>query len=429
MKNERIQIVYKRVDELTEYDNNPRKNDSAVDAVAASIDLAGFKVPMVIDSDGIIVAGHTRLKAAKRLGMTEVPCIIADDLTEEQIQAFRLADNKVSELAEWDLDKLEAELMMLADTDIDMTVFGFEDFDLEEPEEVVEDEAPEVDEDAEPITQTGDIWQLGRHRLMCGDSTSVDDVTALMGGNQADMLLTDPPYNIAYEGGTKDKLTIQNDNMDSDSFRAFLRDAFAAADAVMRDGAAFYIWHSDSERCNFQGACTDNGWSVRQCLIWNKSSFVLGRQDYQWKHEPCLYGWKEGAAHYFVKNRKLTTVQEDGADLDVMTVDELREYIRNLIEPSTVMDESKPTRNGEHPTMKPVALLERQIKNSSKKGEGVLDLFGGSGSTLIACERLNRTCYMMEIDQRYCDVIIKRWETLTGQKAVLTVAAAGGNVA
>jgi site-specific DNA-methyltransferase (adenine-specific) len=293
----------------------------------------------------------------------------------------------------------------------------------------VADDVPSIHEEEELITKTGDIWQLGRHRLMCGDSTSIDDVKTLMCGHQADMLLTDPPYNIAYEGGTKDKLTIQNDNMDSDKFRQFLRDAFAAADAVMRGGAAFYVWHSDSERCNFQGACADNGWSVRQCLIWNKSSFVLGRQDYQWKHEPCLYGWKEGAAHYFVKNRKLTTVQNDNVDLDVMTADELREYIRNLIEPTTVMDENKPTRNGEHPTMKPVALLERQIKNSSKIGEKVIDLFGGSGSTLIACERLDRTCYMMEIDQRYCDVIIKRWEELTGEKAIRTVADVGGNVA
>ncbi len=414
MNNERIQIVYKRVDELREYDNNPRNNDNAVDAVAASIELAGFKVPMVIDADGVIVAGHTRLKAAKKLGMTEVPCIIADDLTDDQIRAFRLADNKVSELAGWDIEKLGQEL---AEIDIDMSVFGFDSMEIEMCTEVDEDDVPDVDEKDEPITQRGDVWQLGSHRLMCGDSTIISDVEKLMGGKVADMLLTDPPYNVAYKGGTKEKLQIMNDNMDDEAFRAFLQDAFYAADSVLKAGGAFYIWHADLEGFNFRYACKAIGWDVKQLIVWNKNSLVLGRQDYQIKHEPCLYGWKSGAAHYFVKSRKQTTVQNEGMDLDVMTADELREYIRNLTEPTTVIDEKKPARNGEHPTMKPVALLARQIKNSSKIGEKVLDLFGGSGSTLIACEQLDRICYMMELDPKYCDVIIKRWENLTGEKA------------
>lgn len=398
---------------LREYDNNPRNNDGAVDAVAASIREFGFKVPVIVDGDNVIVAGHTRVKAARKLGMSAVPCIIADDLTPEQIKAFRLADNKVGELAGWEIEKLGKEL---SEIDMDMSVFGFDAVEFEEFSEVCEDEIPDVDEEGDPITKLGDIWQLGRHRLMCGDSTSVESVAVLMDGALADMILTDPPYNVAYEGDTKDKLAIMNDNMDDESFRAFLQDAFCAGDSALKKGGAFYIWHADSEGFNFRYACKAVGWEVKQCLIWNKNALVLGRQDYQWKHEPCLYGWKSGASHYFVKNRKLTTVLNDGVDIDVMTSDELRELIRE--EPSSVINENKPTRNGEHPTMKPVGLLSRQIRNSSRIGEKVLDLFGGSGSTLIACEQLGRTCYMMELDPKYCDVIIKRWETLTGEKAV-----------
>lgn len=398
---------------LREYDNNPRNNDGAVDAVAASIREFGFKVPVVVDSDNVIVCGHTRVKGARKLGMETVPCIIADDLTPEQIKAFRLADNKVGELAGWEIEKLGKEL---SEIDMDMSVFGFDAVEFEEFSEVCEDEIPDVDEEGDPITKLGDIWQLGRHRLMCGDSTSVESVAVLMDGALADMILTDPPYNVAYEGGTKDKLAIMNDNMDDESFRAFLQDAFCAGDSALKKGGAFYIWHADSEGFNFRYACKAVGWEVKQCLIWNKNALVLGRQDYQWKHEPCLYGWKSGAPHYFVKNRKLTTVLNDGVDIDVMTSDELRELIREITEPSSVINENKPTRNGEHPTMKPVRLLSRQIRNSSRIGEKVLDLFGGSGSTLIACEQLNRTCYMMELDERYVSVIINRYLNFTGRK-------------
>lgn len=402
------------ISQLHEYDNNPRNNDGAVDAVAASIREFGFKVPVIVDGDNVIVAGHTRVKAARKLGMSAIPCIIADDLTPEQIKAFRLADNKVGELAGWEIEKLGKEL---SEIDMDMSVFGFDAVEFEEFSEVCEDEIPDVDEEGDPITKLGDIWQLGRHRLMCGDSTSVESVAVLMDGALADMILTEPPYNVAYEGGTKDKLAIMNDNMDDESFRAFLQDAFCAGDSALKKGGAFYIWHADSEGFNFRYACKAVGWEVRQCLIWNKNALVLGKQDYQWKHEPCLYGWKSGASHYFVKNRKLTTVLNDGVDIDVMTSDELRELIREITEQSSVINENKPTRNGEHPTMKPVGLLSRQIRNSSRIGEKVLDLFGGSGSTLVACEQLDRVCYMMELDPKYCDVVVKRWETLTGEKA------------
>lgn len=212
-----------------------------------------------------------------------------------------------------------------------------------------------------------------------------------MGGSKADVLLTDPPYNVDYEGKTKDALKIKNDKMDNDAFRLFLHDSFQCADMVMRPGAVFYIWHAESEGYNFRGACNDVGWKVRECLIWNKNSMVLGRQDYQWKHEPCLYGWKDGASHLWASDRKQVTV----------------------------MEFNRPNRNDLHPTMKPVPMLAYQIGNNTHEGDAVLDPFGGSGSTLIACEQLKRKCYMSELDPRYVDVIIDRWESFTGEKAVL----------
>jgi site-specific DNA-methyltransferase (adenine-specific) len=373
---------------LKPYENNPRKNDDAVKYVAESIKEFGFKVPIVIDKNNVIVAGHTRYKAAKKLKMSEVPCIIADDLTDEQIKAFRLADNKVAEKAEWDFDLLNAELDDIID--LDMELFGFEDALQDDAEEAVEDEF-EVELPPEPKSKLGDIYQLGNNRLMCGDSTVLEDVEKLMGGEQADMLLTAPPYNVNYEGKTKDKLKIKNDQMGNDNFRQFLTDAFSNADMVMKPGAVFYIWHADSEGYNFRGACFDAGWTVRQCLIWNKNSMVMGRQDYQWKHEPCLYGWKEGAGHLWASDRKQTTV----------------------------INFDKPTRNDMHPTMKPIPLFDYQIKNNTKGGDVVLDLFGGSGTTIMACEQNGRRGYSMEYDPRYVDVIIARWEKFTGEKAVL----------
>jgi site-specific DNA-methyltransferase (adenine-specific) len=383
-----MDIINIALKDLKPYEKNPRKNDDAVKYVAESIKEFGFKVPIVIDKDNVIVAGHTRYKAAKKLGMTEIPCIIADDLTDEQIKAFRLADNKVAEKAEWDFDLLNTELDDIID--LDMELFGFEDALQDDAEEAVEDEF-EVELPPEPKSKLGDIYQLGNNRLMCGDSTVLEDIEKLMGGEQADMLLTDPPYNVNYEGKTKDKLKIKNDQMGNDNFRQFLTDAFSNADMVMKPGAVFYIWHADSEGYNFRGACFDAGWTVRQCLIWNKNSMVMGRQDYQWKHEPCLYGWKEGAGHLWASDRKQTTV----------------------------INFDKPTRNDMHPTMKPIPLFDYQIKNNTKGGDVVLDLFGGSGTTIMACEQNGRRGYSMEYDPRYVDVIIARWEKFTGEKAVL----------
>ena len=381
-----MEIKNLKLSELKPYENNPRINDEAVKYVAESIKEFGFKVPIVVDKNNIIVAGHTRYKASKQLGLEEVPCIVADDLTDEQVKAFRLADNKAGEFAEWDFKLLAEELQGISD--LDMEAFGFEM--TKNDDEVTEDDY-DIELPEEPKAKHGQVYKLGRHRLMCGDSTKVEDVEKLMNGVKADMLLTDPPYNVSYEGGTKDKLKIQNDNMPDDKFRQFLTEAFTRANEVMKDGSVFYIWHADSEGYNFRGACFNIGWKVRQCLIWNKNSMVLGRQDYQWKHEPCLYGWKEGASHLWATDRKQTTV----------------------------LDFDRPNRNAEHPTMKPVKLFDYLIKNNTKSEDIVLDLFGGSGTTIIACEQNKRTGYVMELDPNYVDVIIDRWETLTGEKAEL----------
>lgn len=401
-----MQIIEKSIDELKPYEKNPRKNDKSVDKVAQSIDQFGFRVPVVIDKDNVIVCGHTRYKAAKKLHLASVPCVVADDLTDEQIKAYRLADNKVGEDSEWDIDLLQGELDDIID--IDMADFGF---DLTAAEnKVVEDDDFEMSVPEEPKSKLGDIYQLGRHRLMCGDSTNIENVKQLVGGAQIDLLLTDPPYNVNYEGNAG---KIKNDNMEDTAFKKFLTDAFVCAWTVMKPGAAFHIWHADSEGYNFRGACRDAGFKVRQCLIWVKNALVLGRQDFQWKHEPCLYGekalpvgetaeyededhepclygWKDGK-HYWFKNRKQTTILEF----------------------------DKPLKSAEHPTMKPIKMFDYEIKCNTKESENVLDLFSGSGTTLMACEQDGRNAYCMEFDPKFVDVIINRWEQFTGEKAIL----------
>lgn len=380
-------IQEKPIEVLREYANNPRNNDSAVNAVAESIKQFGFRVPIVIDGENVIVAGHTRVKAAKQLGLASVPCVVADDLTEEQVKAYRLADNRTAELAEWDMEKLEAELRELADFDLSAFEFDFDFEECEEKQELIEDDVPELQEEA--ICQKGDVWQLGEHRLVCGDSTKASTLDKLMQGAKADLLVTDPPYNVDYEGKTKNGLTIENDSMSGEEFKTFLTSAFERVNENLKDGGAFYVWYASREHINFESALNDADLKVRQQLIWVKNSLVLSRQDYHWKHEPCLYGWKEGASHNWYSDRTQTTV----------------------------MEFDRPSRNAEHPTMKPLDLIGYQIQNSSQKKDVVLDLFGGSGSTLIACEQLGRICYMCELDEKYCDVIIRRWEALTEQKA------------
>ena len=386
---EQLRIEYVHTSELRPYEKNARKHEKLdVDNIARSIKKYGMNdVIGVWGADNTIVEEHGRWLACKKLGIEMVPIIRLDHLSDEERREYGIAHNATAELSVWDPLFLAEELK-----DLDLGDFDFDfglDLESEEEKEVVEDEALEIDEKAEPIAKLGDIWQLGRHRLMCGDSTSVEDVEKLMDGVKADLLLTDPPYNVAYEGKTKKKLTIENDSMGNDEFRQFLASAFFAADNVMKPGAVFYIWHADSEGYNFRGACGDIGWKVRQCIIWNKNSMVMGRQDYQWKHEPCLYGWKEGAGHLWASDRKQTTV----------------------------INWDRPTRAEIHPTMKPVGLFDYQIKNNTKGGDVVLDLFNGSGTTIMACEQNGRIAYAMELDPRYVDAAIKRWELFTGETA------------
>lgn len=376
-----MEIVYKLVEDLNPYKNNPRKNEKAVKMVAASIRDFGFKVPITIDKNNSIVTGHTRLKAAIQLGMKEVPCIILDDLTPDQIKAFRIADNRTSEIAEWDYDALAIEL---SEIEIDMTPFEIQ---IPDAGDKIKEDEYDIKLPLVPKSKTGEIYQIGKHRLMCGDARKRKDVLQLVEGAVVDLVFTDPPYNVDYEG-TAGK--IMNDKMDDKPFYHFLFESFKNMFEVSKLGGAIYVCHADTEGLNFRNAFHDAGYKLAECLVWVKNSLVLGRQDYHWRHEPILYGWKEGGPHFFVNDRTQDTVWE---------------Y-------------NKPRRNGEHPTMKPIELCGRAINNSSRSGELVLDLFGGSGSTMIAADQLGRRCFMMEIDPQYVDVIIDRYEKFTGTKAV-----------
>lgn len=340
----------------------------------------------------------------------------ADQLTEAQKREFIIKDN--ASFGEWN-DEL-----LTADFDPDELVdWGLGDIDDESDDGDADEDGYSEEDAANAPTRcnSGDVWVLGRHRLMCGDSTKEADVAKLMGAEQAHLLLTDPPYNVDYQGGTKEKMKIANDHMNDAAFVDFLTAAFNCAIQAMRPGAAFYVWHADSKGFEFRTALKEVGLTLRETLIWVKNALVLGRQDYQWRHEPCLYGWKDGAAHYFVDDRSQSTVIEDaGVDYRKLKKDELLKLVLQLTDvsvPNTVIYEDKPTKNDIHPTMKPVKLMARLIKNSTKQEQLVLDLFGGSGSTLIACEQINRKCFTMEYDPKYCDAILDRWEKLTGEEA------------
>lgn len=411
------------VEKLIPYENNARTHsDAQVEKIAKSIEQFGFINPVLIDGDYGIIAGHGRVMGAKQLGMTEVPCIFVEDLTETQKRAYILADNKLALDAGWDDAILKAELNFLKEVNFDISLTGFDmdEIDLNATDIEFKEDDFDVDAElpAEPKAKLGDIYQLGKHRIMCGSSTSAEDVQKLVDGEVMDLCVTDPPYNVDYEG-TAGK--IENDNMDDLSFHDFLFDFYTQMLRVLKEGGAYYIFHADSEGLNFRSALKQAGGAVRETLIWVKNSLVLGRQDYQWKHEPCLYGWKDGAGHYFIDDRCQTTVFEDDSAYQKMSKDELIALIKRIQEeaqPCTIIHENKPTKNDLHPTMKPINLIGRLVKNSSREKENVFDGFGGSGSTLIACEQLNRKAYLMELDPRYIDVIIKRWEDFTGKKAV-----------
>lgn len=493
--------------DIREYAMNPRNNDSAVDAVAASIKEFGFKQPIVIDANGVIVAGHTRAKAAAKLGLDTVPCIVADDLTDEQIRAFRLADNKTAELAEWDFEKLDIELAGLAELEFDMTAFGFDEIELDEPQEIVEDEVPEADdEETEPTTQRGDIWQLGRHRLMCGDSTDPLNIKLLMEGRKADLVFTDPPY-----GMKKEADGVANDNLNYDDLLEFNKQWIPITFDALKENGSWYCWgideplmdiysnilkpmqkqnkitfrnlitwkkESDNPTMLYNGACSSNNRSYytnEKCLfvMCGVQGFNNNKEHYNDKYEGIRAYLEQEAkrvgltaktlteitgvqmyGHWFTKSQ-FTIIPENQykklqqhymGNAFSMDYDELRNLLTEesagfkslkeaVMESRAYFDgnatqcidvwvhdvTSQKERElaGGHATPKPIALCARAIKSSSREDEIVLDVFGGSGSTLIACEQTNRSARLMELEPKWCDVIIRRWETLTGEKAQL----------
>lgn len=409
-------LVMRPVEQLIPYCRNARQHsEEQILQLRASLREFGFVAPMLIDARDNILAGHGRLLAAKAEGLTEVPCVLVENLTDTQRRAYILADNRLAEQADWDEELVSLELHELQEMGFDLALTGFdmEDIMLEESTDVQED-GYETDLSAEPKSCHGQVYRLGRHRLMCGDATSANDVVKLMDGGHAQLLLTDPPYNVDVTGGTAAQLKIENDNLSEERFLTFLGAAFRNGLSAMEPGASFYIWHADgSPGLQFREACRAVGLQVRQCLIWVKQSATLSRQDYHWQHEPCLhgqtepealecgtqwddheaclYGWKDGQAHLWCSDRKQTTVLEF----------------------------DRPAKSEAHPTMKPVKLFGYLVANSTLRGAAVLDLFAGSGTTAIACEQLGRTAYLMEYDPRFVDAIIARWEVFTGEKAVL----------
>ena len=413
------EIEYLAIKDLTPYEKNARTHsEEQVEKLKNSLEEFGFINPVIIDENNMILVGHGRIMGAKKLGIETVPCIRIKYLTDDQKKAYILADNKLSDLGGWDLNLLNEELLSI---DLDMSLFGFEE--IEEPEIEITDDDFNI-EDLEPIkepkSKRGEIYKLGNHYLMCGDSTNPDDVEKLMNGAVADLVVTDPPYNVAVSNSQG--MTIENDDMSDADFKEFLNKSFYNLNKNLKEGGAFYVWYASKEHINFETELNNNGLQVRQCLIWVKQHFNLGRQDYKWKHEPCLYGWKDGAGHYFIDEFNHPTVIEDKIDFDSLKKEEAIQMLKDIYNDgisTTVIHEDKPTINDLHPTMKPLKLIARLIRNSSKENEKVLDLFGGSGSTLIVCEQLNRQCYMMEYDPVYVDAIIERWENFTGEKAVL----------
>ena len=431
---------------LTPNPRNPNHHPKKqIELLAKIIQSQGWRAPVTVSNrSGFVVRGHGRLQAALLLGC-KVPIDRQDYASEAEEWADLIADNRIAELAEMDTGEVARLLNELDGLDFDMDLTGYAGKALDNlladlrQEDVREDgfNAAEAAEEAaaSPRVAFGDIWRLGRHRLMCGDATKQEDMQLLMDGKQATMVFTDPPYNVNYHGDTKDKMTIKNDNMSAEKFQAFLTTAFSRLYSSARPGAAIYICHADSAGNEFREAMTASGWGLKQCLIWVKNQFVIGRQDYQWQHEPILYGWRPDGAHRFYGGRKQSTVIEDlpitiqqdgevnlicvsiGGEQVVIRAKEAEVISRVSDEIMTTWRFDKPLRNGDHPTMKPILLCARAIQNSSNPEEIVLDSFGGSGSTLMAAEQTGRSCYTMELDPVYADVILRRWEAFTGQTA------------
>lgn len=448
MRAAKLDVQEKPLSWLHPAEYNPRvelqPGDPEYERIKRSIETFGFVDPIIANKDGTIIGGHQRYNVLLDLGYDTADVVVVDKTKEEE-KALNIALNKIT--GEWDEEKLYELLIELDLSDIDMQLSGFthnelEDlkvkFDIEEAQEDLDFDEEQAEAEARKNTRShrGCVWLLGRHRLMCGDSTDRDDVATLMNGEEIDLVITDPPYNVAYGDKVEDmseamgiedsreQSQILNDNMSDEAFAEFLGDFYLQTAAAMREGAAIYVFHADSNGLVFRQKYEDAGLKLAQCLVWEKNAFVPGRQDYQWRHEPILYGWKEGAGHYFIHDRSQDTViLEDELDFESMKKSELVAYLEELrkawADRTSVIYEKKPARNDIHPTMKPVSLIGRLMKNSSRQDWAVYDPFGGSGTTLIAAEQLDRRAYLMELDEVFCDVIVKRWENFTGQTAIM----------
>lgn len=392
-------IEKKNTTDLLPADYNPRKDlkpgDTEYEKLKRSIEQFGYVEPVIWNkTTGRVVGGHQRLKVLMDMGMTEVDCVVVE-MDEDKEKALNIALNKIS--GDWDKDKLALLIADLQGADFDVSLTGFEPVEIDDLfkdtlKDGVKDDDFDVGAELEKPTMTkpGDIWTLGRHRLICGDSTKAETYDLLMGSTKANLVITDPPYNVNYEGSAG---KIKNDNMADDAFYSFLLDAYTQMHSAMADDASIYVFHADTEGLNFRRAFADAGFYLSGCCIWKKQSLVLGRSPYQWQHEPCLYGWKKNGKHQWYTGRKETTIWEF----------------------------DKPKKNGDHPTMKPIPLLAYPIMNSSMSNSVVLDPFGGSGSTLIACEQTDRICYTVELDEKFCDVIVKRYIEQVGGADGVTV--------
>lgn len=428
-----MQIEKRVVADLKAAEYNPRKDlkpgDAEYEKLKRSIQEFGYVEPVIWNKrTGIVVGGHQRLKVMKDLGFTEVDCVVVD-LDEAKEKALNIALNKIS--GEWDNNLLASLLKDLDGSGYDITLTGFDLAEAQElfgsgsMENVHEDDFDAdsaLDAVSEPKTKTGDLWLLGQHRLLCGDCTQNEDVSKVLDGKTADIMVTDPPYNVDYgsavkgkhESQTRQGSLIANDNLSDDEFYQFLLEFYKAAEKGLKKGAAVYVFHSTKETVNFTKAMENAGLKCAQTLVWYKNHFTLGRQDYQWIHEPILYGWKEGAGHYFIDDRSLPTVNEElRLNLRKMSKVELVELVEKILDlPSTVIKDNKPSKSPDHPTMKPITLCAKLIYNSSHEGDTVYEPFGGSGSTLIASEQLNRKCCAIELEPKYCDVIVRRYKEL-----------------
>ena len=394
--------------------------DSLKKSIEETPELLEARGCLAVPHEGrfVVLGGNMRLSACRELGMKEIPCYVFPESTPTaKLKEIVIKDN--GSFGAWDFDMLANEWSDLALSDFGVQIPEDWTEETKEKEEKAKDD--NFDEEMEDIPERCkkcDLWKLGEHLLMCGDSTSLEDVKKLLGGAKIDMLLTDPPYNVNVSNSKG--MTIANDNMGKDEFAAFLNSAMSNAVYALKPGGAFYVWYSHSEEIAFRSAMEAAGGAIKQTLIWNKNAFTFGRSDYKWKHEPCLYGWKEGAAHWFRDEFNRPTSIEDAVDVDKMKKDEMRDMLKQMLAspaPTDVIDVNKPMRCDLHPTMKPLELCGQLIHNSTRSGQNVLDLFGGSGSTMMACEQLGRKNYTMEYDPHYCDVILARWEKMTGKKA------------